>query len=178
MPGEDLPGSVSATEFVSWYSGHPDADVDGIALTATSVAVIGAGNVALDVARMLLTSVERLRATDVPEHVLKELADNPVRDVYILARRGIAQAKFSSKELHDIGELADVDVMLRQEDAHLDGSALDDLNGDPARHQLGLVLGLAELRARRRGHRGPPPNPSGPSSGGSPGRKAAPTFSS
>ena len=60
VPGEDLPGSISATEFVSWYSGHPDAAVDGIALTATGVAVVGAGNVALDVARMLLTSVERI----------------------------------------------------------------------------------------------------------------------
>ena len=116
VPGEDLPGSISATEFVSWYSGHPDAAVDGIALTATSVAVIGAGNVALDVARMLLTPVERLRATDVPEHVLKELAASPVRDVYILARRGVAQAKFTSKELHEIGELADVDVLMRPQD--------------------------------------------------------------
>ena len=106
VPGEDLPGSISATEFVSWYSGHPDADVDGIALTATSVAVIGAGNVALDVARMLLTTVDRLRDTDVPEHVLNELAASPVRDVYILARRGVAQAKFSSKELHEIGRPA------------------------------------------------------------------------
>ena len=111
VPGEELPGCISATEFVSWYSGHPDAAVDGIVLTATSVAIVGAGNVALDVARMLLTSDERLRATDVPEHVLRELAASPVRDVYILARRGVAQAKFTSKELHEIGELADVDVL-------------------------------------------------------------------
>ena len=88
IPGEELPGSISATEFVSWYSGHPDTAVDAIALTATSVAIVGAGNVALDVARMLLASEQRLRATDVPEHVLKELASSPVRDVYILARRG------------------------------------------------------------------------------------------
>ena len=140
MPGEDLPGSISATEFVSWYSGHPDAAVDGIALTATSVAVVGAGNVALDVARMLLASVERLRATDVPEHVLKELAASPVRDVYILARRGVAQAKFSSKELHEIGELADVDVLMRPQDLHLDEPTQNDLNGDPARHHAVDVL--------------------------------------
>ena len=140
VPGEDLPGSISATEFVSWYSGHPDAAVDGIALTATSVAVVGAGNVALDVARMLLASAERLRATDVPEHVLNELAACPVRDVYILARRGAAQTKFTSKELHEIGELADVDVLIRPQDLHLDERTQIDLNGDPARHHAVDVL--------------------------------------
>ncbi len=140
VPGEDLPGSISATEFVSWYSGHPDAAVDGIAVTATSVAVIGAGNVALDVARMLLAPVDRLRVTDVPEHVLTELAASPVRDVYIVARRGVAQAKFSSKELHEIGELADVDVLLRAQDLHLDESTQNELNGDPARHHAVDVL--------------------------------------
>jgi len=140
VPGEDLPGSISATEFVSWYSGHPDAVVDGIAVTATSVAVVGAGNVALDVARMLLSSVERLRATDVPEHVLTELSTSPVRDVYILARRGVAQAKFSSKELHEIGELPDVDVLMRPHDLRLDEPTQNELNGDPARHHAVDVL--------------------------------------
>lgn len=140
VPGEDLPGSIPATEFVSWYNGHPDASVDGIALTASSVAVIGAGNVALDVARMLLTSVERLRITDVPEHVLKELAGSPVRDVYILARRGVAQARFSSKELHEFAGLADVDVMLRSDELIMDERAHDELMGDPARHHAVDVL--------------------------------------
>jgi len=140
IPGEELPGSISATEFVSWYSGHPDTAVDAIALNATSVAIVGAGNVALDVARMLLASEQRLRATDVPEHVLKELASSPVRDVYILARRGVAQAKFSSKELHEVGELADVDVLLRPQDLHLDEPTQNDLNGDPARHHAVDVL--------------------------------------
>jgi len=140
VPGEDLPGSISATEFVSWYSGHPDAVIDGIAVTATSVAVIGAGNVALDVARMLLTSVDRLRVTDVPEHVLTELTSSPVRDVYILARRGVAQAKFSSKELHEICELPDVDVLIRPQDLQLDEPTQNELNGDPARHHAVDVL--------------------------------------
>lgn len=137
VPGEELAGSISATEFVSWYSGHPDASVDGIVVSATSVAVVGAGNVALDVARMLLAPAERLRATDVPAHVLKELADSCVRDVYILARRGVAQAKFTSKELHEIGELPDVDVLLRSQDLPVDDS---ELAGDPARHHAVDVL--------------------------------------
>jgi ferredoxin--NADP+ reductase len=149
VPGEDLPGSISATDFVSWYSGHPDTEVDAIAVTATSVAVIGAGNVALDVARMLLTSMPRLRATDVPEHVLKVLAASTVRDVYIVARRGVAQVKFSSKELHEIGELPDVDVLLRSQDLDLDQRSQDELIGDPVRHHAVDVLRSFAERERQ-----------------------------
>jgi ferredoxin--NADP+ reductase len=146
VPGEDLPGCISATEFVSWYSGHPDAAVDAIVLAATSVAVIGAGNVALDVARMLLSSDERLRATDVPEHVLRELAASPVRDVFILARRGVAQAKFTSKELHEIGQLTDVDILLSQEELELDAAAQEALAREPMRqHAVKFLRTLAQL---------------------------------
>lgn len=140
VPGEDLPGSISATQFVSWYSGHPDAAVDKIQVKASSVAVIGAGNVALDVARMLLAPIDRLQSTDVPEHVLKELAASPVRDVYILARRGAAQAKFSSKELHEIGEMPDVDILVRQQDLQLSEPTRNELIGDPVRHHAVDVL--------------------------------------
>ena len=154
VPGEDLPGSISATEFVSWYSGHPDADPDGIALTATSVAVIGAGNVALDVARMLLTSADRLRDTDVPEHVLTELAASPVEDVYILARRGIAQAKFSSKELHEMADLPDVDILVQPADLQIAESAHHDLDGDPARrHAVDVLSSFADLEPQGRSKR-------------------------
>ncbi len=154
VPGEDLPGSISATEFVSWYSGHPDAAADGIALTATSVAVIGAGNVALDVARMLLTSADRLRDTDVPEHVLDELAGSPVEDVYIVARRGAAQAKFSSKELHEIAELPDVDVRVRPLDLQIDESARRELDGDPVRrHAVDVLRSIADLEPQGRSKR-------------------------
>ena len=154
VPGEDLPGSISATEFVSWYSGHPDADPTGIDLTATSVAVIGAGNVALDVARMLLTSVDRLRDTDVPEHVLTELADSPVQDVYILARRGVTQAKFSSKELHEMADLPDVDVLVRPPDLQIDESAQHELDGDPARrHAVDVLKSFADLEPQGRSKR-------------------------
>lgn len=154
VPGEDLPGSISATEFVSWYSGHPDAAADSIALTATSVAVIGAGNVALDVARMLLTSVDRLRDTDVPEHVLAELAASPVQDVHILARRGVAQAKFSSKELHEMAELPDVDVLVRPADMRIDDAAQRDLDGDPVRrHAVDVLRSFADLQPQGRSRR-------------------------
>ena len=154
VPGEDLPGCISATEFVSWYSGHPDATVDGIVLTATSVAIIGAGNVALDVARMLLTSADRLHNTDVPGHVLKELAASPVRDVYILARRGVTQAKFTSKELHEIGELADVDVLLSPAELDLGDSWESELIGDPLRqHAVKVLRSFAQREPQGRSKR-------------------------
>lgn len=92
---------------------------------------------ALDVARMLLSPMQRLQATDVPEHVLKVLGGNPVRDVYLLARRGVEQAKFTSKELHEIGDLADLDVLLRPAD--LTASSPHD-GIDPVRHHAVEVL--------------------------------------
>lgn len=154
VPGEDLPGSISASEFVSWYSGHPDAAADSIALTATSAAVVGAGNVALDVARMLLTSADRLRDTDVPHHVLAELTDNPVQDVYILARRGVAQAKFSSKELHEMAELPDVDILVRPADLDIDESAHRELAGDSGRrHAVDVLRTFADLQPQGRRRR-------------------------
>jgi len=149
VPGEDLPGSISATEFVSWYSGHPDTAATAIRLTAPSAAVIGAGNVALDVARMLLTSAERLRTTDVPDYVLDELAGNPIRDVYILARRGVTHAKFTSKELHEIGELPDVDVLLSSPEPQLDEQASHEFIGDPVRHHaIDVLRSFAQRKPR------------------------------
>jgi len=110
IPGEDLSGSVAATDFVNWYSGHPDLEVTRFVLDAEEVAVVGAGNVALDVARILVRSVDELRQTDIPEPVLQVLAASKVRCVHIVARRGPLQAKFSANELRELGKLTDVDV--------------------------------------------------------------------
>lgn len=120
IPGEDLPGSLSATQFVAWYSGHPDAPVDQFALEARSVAVIGAGNVALDVARMLAKSADELRTTDLPAHVLDVLERSRVEEIHVIARRGPAQAKFTTKELREIGELANADVVVDPRELELD----------------------------------------------------------
>lgn len=87
IDGEDLPGSFSATEFVAWYSGHPDSTLDMFTLTAEAVIVIGVGNVAVDVARVLLKTAGELRATDIPDHVLAVLSHSHVRDVTIIGRR-------------------------------------------------------------------------------------------
>jgi ferredoxin/flavodoxin---NADP+ reductase len=113
IAGEDLPGSFSATEFVSWYSGHPDAAMDKFTLAAKTVIVVGVGNVAVDVARILLKTADELSTTDIPDHVLAVLSRSQVRDVVIIGRRGPAQAKFTTKELRELGELANADVVVQ-----------------------------------------------------------------
>ncbi|WP_340688701.1 hypothetical protein [Amycolatopsis coloradensis] len=119
VPGEDLRGSWPAGEFVSWYNGHPDA-LNDFPLHARKVAVLGAGNVALDVTRLLVKDPRELVDTDVPDHVLDGLRCSSVADVYLVARRGPAQAKFTTVELRELGLLRGVDVLVRSEDLRLD----------------------------------------------------------
>jgi ferredoxin--NADP+ reductase len=111
IPGEDLPGSISATSFVNWYNGHPEASAPDLA-GASTVAVVGVGNVALDVARILLRDAEELSPTDVPQPVLEDLRASAVTDVHLLGRRGPQHAKFTTKELRELGELAGVSVVV------------------------------------------------------------------
>jgi ferredoxin/flavodoxin---NADP+ reductase len=120
IPGEDLPGSFSATEFVAWYCGHPDAEVHAFTLDAHSAVVVGVGNVAVDVARILAKTVQELGVTDMPDHVLEVLKASTVSDIHIVGRRGPAQAKFTTKELRELGELADADVVVDPAELVLD----------------------------------------------------------
>lgn len=110
IPGEDLPGSYAATDFVNWYCGHPDIDAGAFTLDAESVAVIGVGNVAVDVARILARDPAELEHTDIPEPVMAALRTSKVREVNVIGRRGPAQAKFTTKELRELGELPGVQV--------------------------------------------------------------------
>jgi ferredoxin/flavodoxin---NADP+ reductase len=119
IDGEDLAGSHAATEFVNWYSGHPDMDTDRFKLDAESVAVIGVGNVAVDVARILVRDPEELARTDVSQPVLEALMASNVREVHVIGRRGPAQAKFTTKELRELGELAGVDIAVPGPEADL-----------------------------------------------------------
>jgi ferredoxin/flavodoxin---NADP+ reductase len=112
IPGEDLPGSLAAREFVNWYCDEPDASVAGFELTARRAAVIGLGNVALDAARILIRSPEELVPTDVSGAVLEALRASPITDVHIVGRRGPEHAKFTTKELRELGELDGVDVVV------------------------------------------------------------------
>ena len=129
IPGEDLPGSYAATDFVNWYCGHPDMDSGTFTLDAESVAVIGVGNVAVDVARILARDPDELQATDVPQPVLEVLYASKVREVHMIGRRGPAYAKFTTKELRELGELPGVEVVVHGDEADLTAF---DLSGEGA----------------------------------------------
>jgi ferredoxin/flavodoxin---NADP+ reductase len=120
IPGEDLPGSWAATEFVAWYNGHPDFRELEFDLSCERAVVIGNGNVAADVARMLALTRDELAATDVADHALDVLADSGIKEVVVLGRRGPAQAAFTNPELLELGEMTDADVFVDSRDAELD----------------------------------------------------------
>jgi ferredoxin--NADP+ reductase len=120
IPGEDLTGSEPATEFVAWYNGHPFSANRQFDLSHRSAAVVGVGNVAIDVARILSLSPEKLAETDVPAAVLDALRASAVREVHILGRRGPAQAAFTTPELKELSELAEVDLIIDPAEAELD----------------------------------------------------------
>jgi ferredoxin/flavodoxin---NADP+ reductase len=112
IPGEELPGSLAARQFVSWYCGDPDSSVAGFDLTARSAAVIGLGNVALDAARILVRKPDELMPTDVTDDALDQLRASAITDVHVVGRRGPQHAKFTTKELRELGELDGVDVVV------------------------------------------------------------------
>jgi len=122
IPGIDLKGSFGAADFVSWYDGHPDYPREW-PLEAESVAVIGNGNVALDVARILAKHVEDLMPTEIPANVEAGLRSSPVTDVHVFGRRGPMQVKFTPLELRELGELRDVDMVVYEEDFDYDDAA-------------------------------------------------------
>jgi ferredoxin--NADP+ reductase len=119
IPGIDAHGSYGAADFVSWYDGHPDVPRTW-PLEAQSVAVIGNGNVALDVARMLVKHPVDLLPTEVPDNVYEGLLASPVTDVHVFGRRGPMQVKFTPLELRELGELRDVDMIVHEEDFEYD----------------------------------------------------------
>ena len=122
IPGIDLAGSYGAAAFVSWFDGHPDVSREW-PLEASSVAVVGNGNVALDVSRMLVKQPEDLLSTEIPGNVQAGLGGSPVTDVHVFGRRGPMQVKFTPLELRELGNLRDVDVMLHEEDFVYDDAA-------------------------------------------------------
>ncbi|MEV6962544.1 FAD-dependent oxidoreductase [Streptomyces sp. NPDC051207] len=130
IPGEELPGSWSATEFVSWYSAHPDVPAgDGFVRDVRSAVVIGVGNVAVDVTRILARAAAELSPTDMPQGALTALAASRVRDIHMVGRRGPSQARFTTKELRELGTLPDAGVVvdpaeLARDPGYADPSAL------------------------------------------------------
>jgi ferredoxin--NADP+ reductase len=157
IPGDDRPGSVAATEFVAWYNGHP-AYVDGaFDLSCERAVVIGNGNVAVDVARMLVLEPDELAATDAADHAIEAFAAASVTDVVILGRRGPAQAAFTNPELRELGELARADVVVDPADLELDPHSATWLESDDAsptaRRNVAILREFAARRAAGRSHR-------------------------
>ncbi|MFJ5560685.1 FAD-dependent oxidoreductase [Streptomyces sp. NPDC093250] len=154
IPGEDLPGSWSATEFVAWYSAHPDTVQDGFLRGVRSAVVIGVGNVAVDVTRMLARGVTELAPTDMPHTALTALAASGVRLVHMVGRRGPSQARFTTKELRELGTLPDTAVAVDPDESVLD-PAYTDPSALPAPQRRNVEVlrgwagGPAEPDARR-----------------------------
>jgi len=134
IPGEDLPGSHPATEFVAWYNGHPDYRDCQFDLSQERVAVVGVGNVAVDVARVLSRTPAELEKTDIADHALEALRQSRVKGVYLLGRRGAAQAAFTNPELKELGELEAADAVVIPEEVELDPLSRESLErtGDRA----------------------------------------------
>lgn len=150
IDGEDLPGSIPATEFVAWYNGHPDASDLTFDLSAKRAVVIGNGNVAIDVARMVLLSREELAGTDTADHAIDAIATGGIEEVVICGRRGPAQAAFTNPELLELGEIEGVDVVVDAADLELDehsAASLDQAGEATARKNVEI---LREYAARER----------------------------
>lgn len=150
IPGEDLRGSHPATAFVAWYNGHPDFQGCEFDLSQERVAVVGVGNVAVDVARILCLSRAELEETDMPRHVVEALSASRVREVHLLGRRGPAQAAFTNPELKELAQLADADLVIRPGEAELDALSQAELeaSGDHiARRKVDMIREFAALPA-------------------------------
>jgi ferredoxin--NADP+ reductase len=130
IPGEDLPGSRSATEFVAWYNGHPDYCELEFDLSCERAVVVGNGNVAADVARMLALTRDELVTTDVADHAIDVLAESRIKEIVVLGRRGPAQAAFTNPELLELGEMTDADVYVDERDVELDPLSSEWLEGE------------------------------------------------
>jgi ferredoxin/flavodoxin---NADP+ reductase len=127
IPGEDLRGSHTATEFVGWFNGHPDYRDRTFDLGQETVAIVGQGNVAADVCRILAKAVDELRSTDIAEHALDALARSRVREIHVIGRRGPVQAKFTTKELRELGEIARCAALVDPSDLALNAESETEL---------------------------------------------------
>jgi len=148
IPGEDLPGSWAATEFVGWYNGHPDYQDLVFDLSVDCAVVVGNGNVALDVARMLALTREELAPTDTTDTAIAAIADSGIREIAVLGRRGPAQAAWTTPELQELGELAGADVAVDPADLELDPASEAALQADTpiARRNVQVLRGFASRK--------------------------------
>ncbi|MGW6695405.1 4Fe-4S binding protein [Rhodococcus sp. NPDC054953] len=146
IAGEELPGSLAATEFVAWYNGHPDYAARDFDLTGKRAVIVGNGNVALDVARLLVLDPDALAKTDMAQHAVDALRDSAIEEVVLLGRRGPAQAAFTNPELLALGHLPGVDVVVDPAELELDEVSAAEVAANPAK-KLKLDI-LREYAAR------------------------------
>jgi len=148
IPGEDLIGSHSATDFVAWYNGHPDCTGFEFDLSQENVAVIGLGNVAIDVARILCKTDAELMTTDMADYALDALRASKVKNVYVLGRRGPAQAAFTPPEIKEMGELEDADVFVPVAEVTLDPASVAELEASGDKNVKKNVAVIEEFSQR------------------------------
>jgi len=141
VPGEDLPGSHAGTDFVGWYNGHPAHAGHRFDLSQEAVVIVGQGNVALDITRMLAKSADELRHTDIAQHALEALAQSRVRDIHIVGRRGPAQAKFTPSELMELGKIPGCDIVVNEAELALNEASVLEA-GDRMSRNISSNLGI------------------------------------
>ena len=149
IPGEDLPGSWAATELVAWYNGHPDYQELAFDLSVERAVVVGNGNVALDVARMLALTREELTPTDTTDAAIEAISGSALREIVVLGRRGPVQAAWTSTELQEMGELAGADVVVDPAELELDEASAAELEAGSniVQRNFELLRGFAEREA-------------------------------
>ncbi|MBM7368867.1 4Fe-4S binding protein [Gordonia hydrophobica] len=143
IDGEDLPGSHTATEFVGWYNGHPDYKDRTFDLSGERAVIVGNGNVALDVARILLTDPDTLDRTDIADHALEVLRTSNIREVVVLGRRGVAQAGYTNPEMMALRHLPDVDLVIDPDDVEIDGVTQGILDSPETESSVKAKISLA-----------------------------------
>jgi ferredoxin/flavodoxin---NADP+ reductase len=148
IPGEDLPGSWAATEFVAWYNGHPDFQELEFDLSHPRAVVVGNGNVAIDCVRMLALTAEELATTDTTEDAIDAIVNSGIEEIVMLGRRGPVQAAFTPPELKELGELAGADVIVDPADLQLDPASERELEADRERARRNIDL-LREFAAKK-----------------------------
>ncbi len=130
IPGEDLSGSHTATEFVAWYNGHPDYRTCEFDLSGEVAVIIGQGNVAMDVGRILCKTPDELKNTDIAQHALDALAESKIKEVHLVGRRGPVQAAFTTPEIREFGELADCDPVLGAKELEINEASQEELKDE------------------------------------------------
>ena len=148
IAGEDLPGSHTATEFVGWYNGHPDYRDRHFNFDTEAAVIIGQGNVAVDVCRILAKSIDELRSTDIAQYALEALATSKIRHIYMIGRRGPAQAKFTQQEVKELGRLLECDPLVDPGDMDLDPLSRQEVDHPDNHHALRILPELEEFSRR------------------------------